>query len=119
MEKELNLINFLLDLSLKDEKFKLFIQHLNQDSVKKYLVIVSQDSHYSKIRCNNINAGDVDLQIKLTKLYSELNPKQQLELGDILSLTIGSMDERNNNDKLYTFVNILTTHELTMNLLRQ
>ena len=29
MEKELHLINFLSDLSLENEKFKLFIKHLN------------------------------------------------------------------------------------------
>ena len=40
-----------------------------------------------------------------------MNPKQQLELGDILSLTIGSMDKRNNNDKLYAFTNIPTMCE--------
>ena len=75
VEKELYLTNFLSDLSLEDEKFKPFIKHLNQDSVKKYLFVVSQNSHYRKTRCNNVNTSNTDLQIKLIKLCSELNPK--------------------------------------------
>ena len=71
MQRELNQLNSLSNLSLEDDKFKCFIKHLDKDMTQKHLVTASQDSHLNEFRCNNLSKGHVDLQIKLTKLHSE------------------------------------------------
>ena len=41
VERELNQMNFLSDLSLEKDKFKCFIKHLDKDMDRKYLVAAS------------------------------------------------------------------------------
>ena len=60
------------DLYNKDNNYKKFIEYLNEENAKRYLVAISQDKHFTEIRCNNVDEGDVNLQIKLAKLHSEL-----------------------------------------------
>ena len=111
-------MNFLSDLSLQDDKFKYFINHLDKDIARKYLVAVSQDSHFSEIRCNDLSKGDVYLQIQLTKLHSEISCKQQLQLEETLGLTINIMNERTDNDEVCAFKNI-TTNKKSMRCIFQ
>ena len=80
LEMELNEMNFLSDLSLEDCHFNFFIKHLDKKMARKHLVSVSQDTHFSEIRCKNLRKGDVNLQIKLTRLYNETSCKKQLLL---------------------------------------
>ena len=120
LQRELNQMSFLSDLSLENDKFKYFIKHLDQDVSRKCLVAESQDSHFSEIRCNNLREGDVDLQIKLAKLHSELSSKQQLQLGVMLGLAIDSVNERTDNEEVCAFANINTTKKINAtNLFRQ
>ena len=73
---------------------------------------MSQDTHFSTIRCENLRTRDVDLQIKLTKLHSETSSKQQLLIGEMLDLTITNMNLRTNSNKVYAFINVPTTKKL-------
>ena len=79
---------------------------------RKCLVSVSQDTHFSETRCKNLRKGDADLQIKLTKLFSEISCKQQSLLGYTLDLTINSMNEIMNNNLVHAFANIPTNKKL-------
>ena len=102
LEKEVNKMNFTSGANLEDHQFNFFIKHLDKDVARKHLVSVSQDTHFSEIRCENIRKEGVDLQKKLTKLCSEISCKQQLLLGETLDLTIKSMSERIINCSLGT-----------------
>ena len=56
---------------------------------------------------------DVQLKLKLTKLCSELSPLQQLELGNMLNLTIESNDARKSSSsrKNLAFTQIPTSRQ--------
>ena len=104
VERELNQMNFLSDLILEVDKFK----YLDKEMALKHLVAVSQDSHFSEIRCSDLSKGDFDLQIKITKVCSEMSCKQQFQLGEILGLKINNMNERTDNDEVHAFANVST-----------
>ena len=76
-----------------------FIRHAQCETEKKYLVSTSQDRKFTQTRCNNDMCCDVLLQLKLTKLHSELSPLQKLELGKTLDLTMQSNDARKFSSK--------------------
>ena len=50
--------------------------------------------------------------LKLAKLLHELPPSQQLDLGQILSMTINSHEERKNSNESYAFTQIPTTKKM-------
>ena len=91
----------MLDVNLEDRQFKNFTKHLDKDVAKKCLFSVSQDTHFSEIRCENHRKGDVDIQIKLTIYIAKC-----LETLDI---TITSINLRTKNNKVYAFANIPAT----------
>ena len=75
IEIELNYMNYTNDLQIEDDKYREFIKHLNKDTVSHYLVAISQDKRFTNERCENLSSVDLDLQIKLTRLHSELSTK--------------------------------------------
>ena len=109
LEKEVNALNLISDLKNENDIFRDFIKHFNDGNVKEYLVAISQDKHISDVRMKNLSKIDVDLQIKLTKLHSELSPTQRLQLAEINQLLIDSFQERSSNEAIYAFTNIPTT----------
>ena len=111
VEREMNYLNLISDLSEEKEIFREFIKHFNKDTAKEHLVATSQDKHYSDLRCENLSKVDVNLQIKLTKLHSELSPKQQLRLAESIRLLMQSLQERESNNTLYAFTNIPSTNK--------
>ena len=74
-EKELNYFNFILNLNLEDNQYQELIKYLNKDTTRHYLVAILQDKHFADIRYQNLSNSNIDLQIKLTTLYSELSSK--------------------------------------------
>ena len=68
VERELNQMNFLSDLSLENNNFNCFIKYLDKDLTRKQIISASQDSHFSEIRCSNLCKGDVDLQIQIFQI---------------------------------------------------
>ena len=71
VERELNQMNYLFDLSNEDEKYRDFIKHLNDGTVGHYLVALSQDKRCAEARFKNLLKGDIELQLKITKLHNE------------------------------------------------
>ena len=78
LEKDMNYLNFTTNLSNGTEIYREFIMNFTKDNVREYLVAVSQDKHFSNVRCDDSCKVDVNLQIKLTKMHSELSPTLQL-----------------------------------------
>ena len=109
IEMDLNCINCMNDLHLGDDKYCKFIKHLNKDTARHYLVAISQDERFTDERCENLSLVDLDLQMKLTRLCSELSSKQQLRLAEIIRLVMQSMNEQDANDALCAFTNVLLT----------
>ena len=105
IELELQYVDFASNLNMEKDKFREFIKYFNKNTARKHLVAISQDKH-------NLYEGDVDLQIKLIKLHSELAPKQRLRLAEIIGLIFNSFNERESNNKLPTFDNISATNKL-------
>ena len=73
IEEELSNLDLLSNLSLKDNTFKNFIKYLNNNDTKKYLVAKSQDKHVTENCYNNLLENEINLQIQLIILYSQLN----------------------------------------------
>ena len=80
-DKELIEMEFISNLHNETINYRDFIRHVQCETEKKYLASMSQDRKFTQTRCNNVVCCDVLLQLKLTKLHSELSPIQQLELG--------------------------------------
>ena len=99
------------ELHLEDEIYRQFIKHLNNDTARQYLVAMSQDKRFSEERCANLSSVDIDLQMKLTRLYNELTSKKQTKLAEIIRLVMQSMKERDTNDKVCAFTNIPSTEK--------
>ena len=76
VEKEMNYLNLLPNLSNEKDIFKEFIMHLSKDTVKECLVAMSQDEHFSDAQCKNLLKIGVNLQIKSAKLCNKLVTKQ-------------------------------------------
>jgi len=93
-DKELMEMEFVSDLHNETINYRDFIRHIQHKTEKKYLASMSQDRKFTQTRSNNVMHCDVLLQLKLTKLCSELSPIQQLELGKTLDLTMQSNDAR-------------------------
>ena len=67
VEKEINYLNLLSDLSNEKDIFKEFFRYLNKETAKECLMTMSQDKHFSDAQCENLLNIDTILQIKLTK----------------------------------------------------
>ena len=106
VERELHQMNCLFDLSNEDEKYRDFIKHLNEDTVGHYLVALSQDKRCAEARFKNLSKGDIELQLKITKLCNELSPRQQLKLGEVIELVIESLNKRESKQSFLSFTNI-------------
>ena len=110
LEEDMRNLNFLSDLTSESESYREFIKHFHKGKVKEYLVALSQDKHFSELRCNNVSPIDVSLQIKLSKLRSQMSPTEQEELAEIMQLLLQSLQEREYNDTLYAFASIPCTN---------
>ena len=108
LEKDVNALNLISDLKNENDIFRDFIKHFNDGDAKECLVAIFQDKHLSDVRMKNLSKTDADLQIKLTKLHSELSPTQQVQLAEIKQLLMHSFQERSSNEAIYAFANILT-----------
>ena len=106
VERELQEMDYFNDLWSEDEKHREFTKHLNKDTVGNYLVALSQDKRCTEARFKNLWEGDIELQLKLTKLHNELSPKQQLKLGEVINLVIKSLNKREKEDSFISFTHI-------------
>ena len=55
-------------------------------------------------KCNNINKGNISLQIRLAKLNNKLKYKLQVDLGEIIDIIIQSIKRLNKNKKIYSLL---------------
>ena len=112
-------LEFLSNLHKESNDCKDFVRHVQCKTEKKHLVSMSQDRKFNQTRCNNAMYCDVQLQLKLTKLCSELSPLQQLELGNTLNLTMQSNDAKKFKFKqkfgFCTNTNVTTRHQQNLN----
>ena len=61
VEKEMNYLNLISNLSNTKEILREFIMHLSKDITKEYLMAMSQDKHFSDARCKNLPKVEVNL----------------------------------------------------------
>lgn len=52
----------------EDLECKSFTKHIDEQTEKKFLVVISQDGDLTSVRCKNVSAGDVASQLKLANL---------------------------------------------------
>ena len=63
LEKDMKHLNLITYLSNETEIYREFIKHFTKDTVREHLVAMSQDKHFSDVRCDNLCKVDVNLQI--------------------------------------------------------
>ena len=110
LEQDIRNLNLTSDLNDETDAHREFMKHFHNENAREYLVAISQDKHFSEMRCKNLSKVDVSLQIKLSKLHSLLSPSEQLELAEITRLLMQSLQERESNDALYAFTIVPSTN---------
>ena len=70
-------MNFISELSNEDGKSTEFIKYFAKGTASQCLVPMSQDKYQGNILCENLSKGDIDLQLELPKLWSELVSKKE------------------------------------------
>ena len=61
---------------------------MSTKNLKKYLIAIFQDKHFTEARLNHVVYGNITLQLKLAKLRNKLSSRQKLKLSELSNSTV-------------------------------